>query len=82
VRFFARQNAETWQSRGSRLSALRQLELPWQQRVAMTGDPITERGSMRTSVEYDWRRADRSDPTVLITVTIGIVIAAALASLV
>jgi hypothetical protein len=37
---------------------------------------------MRTSVEHDWRRADRSDPTVLLTVTIGVVIAAALASLV
>jgi hypothetical protein len=40
------------------------------------------RGGMRTSVEHDWRRADRSDPTVMLTVTIGVVIAAALASLV
>jgi hypothetical protein len=30
---------------------------------------------------YDWRRSDRFDPSVLVTISIGIVVAAALALL-
>jgi hypothetical protein len=38
---------------------------------------------MHRSIDrYDWRRAERFDPSVLLTVGIGIIIAAALASLV
>ena len=37
---------------------------------------------MHRSVDhYDWRRAERFDPSVLLTVAIGIIVAAALASL-
>lgn len=38
---------------------------------------------MHRSVDHDdWRRAERFDPSVLFTVTIGIIVAAALVSLV